>query len=413
MLNLGEERMKKMFNVFNNGFLVFFSVFLLSLFVSKVCLADGVDSLESAFKGGKFSGTIGNYFEFIASDTSESNSGWSTAYLTLKFETLSWNNLKFGSRFWTHGELYSDHDNGITDPFEVDIESKFTLPEMYLSYGFGEESNVTVGRWQNVGHIDDAESEGGYITFKEIEKLELLAGMFTRFAEIDYDDSEDFGRTNDSQEVDSEATYGAGSGAAVMFLEAQYKPVDVLKLNPYFMYHNNYASVLGLDAGISTEWKEHGIKYGGNVIYQHIYADIIGSSDANTIFIQPFVKKGPVELKLSYSMFDDGDSLNKPAWLKDCNDIIDQDIADNTSDAEVFEALVKYSFDKTWLSFAYSSATYAFSSSIGDGLKDYEFQVGHKITESFDINIRYFIVTFDNISQKDYNKVETLIQFKF
>lgn len=200
-----------------------------------ICVADEGNTIEEAFKGGKFSGTIGHYYEFIVREADDSNAGWSTAYVTLKYETLDWNRIKFGARFFAHGELYSDHSDGVTDPYGTDIETKVTLPEVYLNYGFFDESNVTVGRWNHkkVSHIDDAQSEGGFIQFKEIENLELIAGVMRRFAEIDYDDGEDFGRTNSAQKVDSESTYGAGSGPVVVFLEAKYQPMDILKINPF------------------------------------------------------------------------------------------------------------------------------------------------------------------------------------
>jgi len=391
-------------------------IFLISIFIMlsmNVCIAEEADTIEKAFKGGNVSGTIGNYFEFTKKDADDSDFGWSTAYITLKHETLSWNRLKFGARFFAHGQLYNDHDDGAADPYEADIETKFTLPEMYLNYSFLENSSGTIGRWRNVGHIDDAQSEGGYINFKEIENLELIAGAMLRFAEIDYDDSEDFGRTNKAQDVDSEDTYGAGSGSSVLFIEAIYQPIDLLKLNPYYMYHDNYASVFGIDTNINAKWEEYEVKYGGAIKYVNINADITGSDDANIIAVQPFVKKGPVKLDFSYSKFADGNALNHPGWLKDSFYLVDQNTANNNAGAEVFEFRIKYSFDKLWLSYAYATANYDTSSTEGEGYSDNEFQVGYHITDNLDVNVRSFIVAFDEIDDKDYNKVETLIRFKF
>ena len=391
-------------------------ILLISIFIMlsmDVCIAEEADTIEKAFKGGKVSGTIGHYFEFTTKDADDSDFGWSTASLTLKYETLSWNRLKFGARFFAHGELFNDHDDGTTDPYESDIETKFTLPEMYLNYGFLENSSVTMGRWKNVGHIDDAQSEGGYISFKEIENLELIAGAMVRFAEIDYDDSEDFGCTNSSQDVDSEVTYGAGSGSNVFFLETIYKPIDLLKLNPYYMYHHDYASVFGIDTNINAEWEEHEVKYGGTIKYVNINADITGREDANVISIQPFVQKGPVKFDFSYSKFAQGDALNHPGWLKDSFSLVDQNLANNNAGAEVFESRIKYSFDRVWLSYAYATANYDTSSTEGEGYSDNEFQVSCNITDDLDVNVRYFIVTFKDIDNTDYNKVETRMRFKF
>ncbi|MCK5581301.1 MAG: hypothetical protein KAJ18_08510 [Candidatus Omnitrophica bacterium] len=394
-------------------FVVLSILSIVCLSTAMVCFADEADTIEDAFKGGKVSGTIGSYIEHRIAEASDSDFGWSTAYLTLKYETLSWNRLKFGARFFAHGELHSDHDNETTDPYNVDIEKKFTLPEMYLTYGFLDDSSATVGRWKNVGHIDDAQSEGGYVKIKEIENLEILVGVMTRFAEADYDDNEDFGRSNDAQDLDADSTYGENSSSYLIFLEATYKPMDFLKLNPFYMHHDDYANVTGIETHVKGEWEEHEIKYGGKIIYEHVNADIAGSSDADIFVVMPYIKKGPVALDFSYQKYDDGDSLNHPAWAKDSFNLVDQDAAKNNAGAEVFETRIKLTIDKVWTSFAFATADFDTSATEGDGYQDYELQVGYQITDNLDINVRYFMVSFDNIDDKDYDKVESRVRFKF
>ena len=387
------------------------SVFL--VFSINAGLAEEADTLEEAFKGGSLSGEIGSYFEFTFAEASDSDYGWANAYLTLKYETLSWNNLEFGARFFAHGELFSDHDDGTTDPFDTDIETKFTLPELYLNYSFFDSSNVTIGRWKNVGHTEDKQSEGGYVRFKEIENVEIVAGIVKRLADVDHDDSEDFGRTNDSQVLDSEDPFGAGSGPILMFLEGTYQPIDIVTFNPYFMYHDDYASVFGIDTEINAEWEDYEVKYGGAIKYVNVNAEISGSTDANIFCLQPYIEKGPVKLEFSYSKFDDGDALNQPAWMADPFSIVDQDETKGNPGAEVFESKIKYSWDKTWVSYSYATATYDTHATEGEGYHDHEFQIGYDITESFDINVQYCIVSFDDIDNQDYNKIETLMRFKF
>lgn len=405
--------MMKMFQVVIKRML---GVFIFSFIAGHAFVAEGSETAASiieAFEGGNSSGTIGSYFEYTSSDMADNDSGWSNAYFTLKYETLNWKNLTFGARFWAHEELYSDHDNGTTDPFAVDIETKFTLPEFYLTYGFGEGSSATIGRWKNVGHIDDAQSEGGYVSFKEIENLEFLAGAMTRFAEIDYDDGEDFGRTNDAQDVSSNDNYGAGSGDCVLFFETIYQPIDLLELNPYFMYQDEYASVIGLDTNVNAEWEEYEVKYGGVIKYVNVNADIAGSDDANIIAIQPFVQKGSLKIDFSYSLFDDGNALNHPGWLADPFCLADQDAANSNAGAKIFEGRITYSMDKFWVSYLYATADYDTSATEGEGYHDHEFQIGYDFTDNLDINLRYFIVSFDDIDNRDYNKVETRMRFKF
>ena len=91
---------------------------------------------------------------------------------------------------------------------------------------------------------------------------------------------------------------------------------------------------------------------------------------------------------------------------------MDQDEAENNPGADVFEARIKYSLRRLWLSYAYATATYETSTSEGEGYSDNEFQIGYKITDNCDVNLRYFIVRFDEIDNKDYNKVESRFRFK-
>lgn len=88
-------------------------------------------------------------------------------------------------------------------------------------------------------------------------------------------------------------------------------------------------------------------------------------------------------------------------------------MADGNPGAEIFEARIKYSFDKFWASYVFGTASYDISATKGDGYTGNEFQVGYQITDNLDANVRYFIVKFDNIDDRDYNKVESRVRFKF
>lgn len=380
-----------------------------------VSFAQEAETIGNAFREGKISGTIGSYYEYVNRDADDSDGGWATAYFTLKYETLSWKGLKFGARGFVRGELYSDDDDGVTDPFDVDVESKYTLPELYLSYGFAERSNVTAGRWNHlkITHIDDNQSEGGYVQFKEIEGLELTAGVVKRFAEIDYDDGEDFGRNNDAQDLDSESTYGPGSNAYLYFFEGKYNGINMLVLNPYFIHHDDYASVYGIDTKIEAEMEDPELTYGGKASYYHVDADISGSGDANNYMLEPFVKLKPLYLSVGYARFDDGNALNKPAWLRDYFLPVDQLITYGIADSNVIFGKLKLTFGDFWTHFAFSDSDYATTVVRGDGSQEYELQFGYKFPKNIDLNIRLFDVQFDNVDDRDYQKIESHLRFKF
>lgn len=384
------------------------------LAVVSMSFAQEAGTIESAFKDGKISGTIGSYYEFVNRDADNSDSGWATAYLTLKYETLRWNDLKIGARFFAHGRLYSDHDD-VTDPFDVDVESQFTLPELYFNYALTENSSVTVGRWnhQKVTHLDDAQSEGAYVQIKEMEDLDITIGIIRRFAEIDYDDGEDFGRNNDAQDLDSEDTFGAGSSQYLFFFEGKYDALDMLTFNPYFMVHGDYASVYGIDAKIETDIVDPEIILGSKVSYYHVDADISGSGDANNYMVAPFVKIDPVYLSVGFARFDDGNALIKPAWLRDYFLPVDQLITYATPDSDIVFGKLKLTFGDFWTHFAFSDSNYATTVDRGDASQEYELQFGYKFPKNVDLNVRLFDVQFDNVDDRDYQKVESRLRFKF
>ena len=43
----------------------------------------------------------------------------------------------------------------------------------------------------------------------------------------------------------------------------------------------------------------------------------------------------------------------------------------------------------------------------------YELQFGYKFVKNVDLNVRLFDVQFDNVDDRDYQKIESLLRFKF
>jgi len=403
---------KKMNSANLARFLLFSLVFMI---ISNMCFAQGAESINLAFSNAKIKGTIGSYFEFTDADRVNSDFSWATGYLTIKYETRSWNRFKFGARFFAHTQLYSDSDNSAIDPFQTDIESPYTLPELYLNYGFSEESSMRVGRWnhQKISHIDDAQSEGAYLSIKEIPGLELIFGFMSRFAEIDYDDGEDFGRNNKSQDLDNDDVYGLGSQGYLMFIESRFKAGDFFKINPYLMYQDKYAAVYGIDAKIENKDEDSKISYGTMIDYYFVDADKSGSGDSSNFAFFPFIAIKSTEITLGYANFDNGSSLNKPVWLRDYFTLADQQKEYGVSGSEKYFAKVRFAISKFWMHVVYADNNYDFNSSRGDDAQELESQVGYNFSESVDLNIRLFDVRYDNVADKDYQRIEARARFKF
>ncbi len=367
-------------------------------------------TVKDAFANGRLKGTIGSYYEYVDKDADDKNTTWATGYIFLKYQTAEWNRFYFGTAFLGHNQLHNDADDG-SDPYAKDIETRYAMPEAYLGVRVGEKSHIVAGRYNHkkITHIDDAQSEGAYVQIKDIPNVELNAGFMQRFAEIDYDDGEDFGRTNDSQDL----TANEDTGDVLLWVDGRVKVADgMLKFNPYFMAQDDYASVYGMDTDVKIKAGDD-VSFGGRVDFYHVASDVTGTDDSNNYAVSPFVGFGPVTLTAGYAKFDDGNSLNKPNWLKDgLVGELDQDKAYGLPDCEVYFAKAKVKFGNFWAHAAVGQYEYELGSS-GDGSQELELQLGYKFTKNFDANLRLFDVSYDNVNDKDYQKMELRIRYKF
>lgn len=156
-----------------------------------------------------------------------------------------------------------------------------------------------------------------------------------------------------------------------------------------------------------------GLTYGSKFNYYHVAEDISANDDSNNFAVFPFAEKGPIEVTVGYARFDNGDSLNKPEWLRDYFSILDQQKEYANAGSEKYFAKVKLTIDKYWTHFAYGDNNYDFTTSDGDRSQEYEPQFGYKFTKNLDLNLRLFDVQYSKVDDKDYQKVEARIRFKF
>jgi hypothetical protein len=398
-----------------NRFVGVFLSAILSMAAASVSFANTPITLEEMLRDGKITTEVGSYFEQTNSKQADKDFGWANAYISLKYETMERKRVKAGVGFFAHSQLYSRSEDG-TDPFNTDVEKEYTVPEVYLNWGFTEKSNVTLGRWNHkkVTHIDDAQSEGAYVNIKEIPDLELIAGFMTRFAEIDYDDSEDFGRTNDAQDLNSEATYGPGAEPYLLFLDPRYKVNDMLNLNPFAYYQHGYAGVYGLDTKVKHELKSSGITYGSDFNYYHVVSDRSTQGDADVWMIAPNIAKGPISIRMGVLNLDGGNSFNRPDWFAEYYAELDQTRPyGSNADMELYFGRIKYSKDKFWTQLAYGDYSYDWKSTQGNGSKEMEWLTGYKFTKNLSADIRLFNVLYDDVVDRDYKKVETFVRYTF
>ncbi len=390
--------------------------------------AEDATSFVDAFKNGKVKGTIGTYVEGTdyedeyasgGSVKSKESFSWQTAYLQLKYETARWNKLKLGVKFLAHGELFNDTDDSFSngdDAFDKDIETKYSLPELYLDYAFTDKTNLRIGRWghSKFTHIDDAQSEGFFLQTKEIENLDVVLGLMTRFAELDYDDGEDFGQEDDKQDLSDDAAYGKDSDDFLVFAEVTWKPTDCIELNPYVYHQGDYATVVGLDTKLQTKVSDS-VKVGANVMGYGVSSDVQDTDDAFCWTIEPFAEVGGFTFAIGHTEFDgdeDDKALNKPAWFRDYLVGFDQDKEYAEQNCSVNYAKIKYKKGK-------------FGTHLYCGVYDYgvdqdkqaietELQFKYTFASNWDANVRFFDVNYNGEAESsDYQKVEARVRYNF
>lgn len=388
-------------------------------------------SLKEALTGGKIKGTIGTYFEHLDYDGQAKDSfGWQTGYLKLKYETQRWNGLKLGASLLAHTELYNDTDGDFkgnnVDAFDNDIEEKYSIPELYLDWNFAGKTSLRLGRFNHkkFTHIDDAQSEGFYLQSKDIENLTLTFGAIREFAELDYDDGEDFGQKDGKQDLSNDAKYGRGSDDYLIFAEAKYE-IDNLMINPYFMSQDDYAQVVGADIDVNGKINESitiGLKGKAyNVSPSGKMSDTM--DDAFCYSLAPYIKVGGFSAEIGYAE-GDGDAddtkkaMNKPAWMRDYLTGFDQD--------KTFGKLSAQGASGQWVKLGYKTGGWKFHVAHGifdndesgatddSEINETEFIVGYKFDNGLDLQTRYFMVDYENnADHKDYDKVEVRLRYKF
>ncbi|MBN2704505.1 MAG: OprD family outer membrane porin [Pontiellaceae bacterium] len=373
--------------------------------------------LAGMVTNGTFKGTIGTYIE--ANDFANGRDfSWGTGYIDLKAESGRYLRTKFGISVVGHTPLWEESSNG-KNYYKVDIEKRFGVSELYTDVLLTDKTALRVGRWANSGtHIDDSHSEGLYVESKEWKNLSVKAGAFRRFAELDYDDGEDFGRVNGAQKL---SNLSSDAGDWAFFAEFGTK-LQNSKLNPYLYVHPGYAQVYGLDT--KTEWETGdesaaGIRLDG---YQVFADNETGMNDAWAMTLAPYYTAGPMEFTVGYiAMSGDAQGANdmtKPAWFRDYLPINDQVVPFNNTGAmqgiDSVYGKIKYTQGAFWTHFLAASHNYE-NSSIGTGSTELELQFGYNLGNGMDVNLRLFDCEFEGTggSAVDYQKVELVAKYSF
>ncbi len=380
------------------------------------------NSLAEAFTNGKFKGTLGSYGEHkdYTHGGDKKDYGWLTGYLKLGYETARWNGLKLGVSTISHAQL-ADNSDQSDKYYDKDIEERHAIPELYLDYLISKKTNFRIGRYNHkkITHIDDSHSEGFYLRSKEIDNLDVVIGAMVRFAELDYDDMEDFGQQDGKQDLADKEHYG-DSDDVLWFAEATYK-IGIAEFNPFLYYQGGYATVYGMDTVLEGKVSED-VKLGTNIYAYGVDVDSDTDSeyadkeDGYGYNFEPFVKVGNWKVSIGNAGVSGKEgSVSKPAWFKDYLTGFDQDIVGSKAKQgmDVIYGKIAWKSGKWKAHAKYGAYTYDVKEDKG-GINETELQASYKFTSKLDLNVRLFHVDYTkDAGQGDYDKVEARIRYKF
>ena len=203
------------------------------------------------------------------------------------------------------------------------------------------------------------------------------------------------------------------TGDFLYFLEGRVSVSDdLLKVNPYLMGQEDYATVSGLDTDLKLELNDD-MDAGLRVDMYNVFADEEGQDDSFNWTVSPYVKAGALKFTVGYTQF--GDGMNKPSWLKDgLVGELDQDTAYGQKDCSVVFGKVRADLsDSLWMHVAAGQYDYDMDAEAGDSSFELEWQGGYQISKNTDVNLRLFDVSYDNGTDSDYQKVEARLRCKF
>ena len=351
-------------------------------------MAFGADTIDSAFKEGKVSGSLALYGEKYDHKDGEKDSGFGNANATVAFETGSFYGLNAKAEFKGNldlGEVEDgDRENGA--PFE----NNSLMTEAYIKYakeGFA----LTAGR-----QAVDLEWLGDYheavvAAITAIPDTTVVLGYTQRKAESGIDLSEDFHEFNGNK------------GAYV--IDVKYAGLEGIEFNPYAYSAPDVADWYGLKTTFTADM------FGAVAHYAISSEDTqddgsIGHLELNTTLSGVSAAVGYIktdkDVGAGSMLAAEGDNISP---FEDGTQVYE-------ADARTVYGSLGYTIADIELGALYGQTTYG---STDDKEKELNLTASYPITESLVASLLYGDVTADsnNTDYSDYNKVLASVEYTF
>jgi len=361
---------------------------IVSGLIASSSMAFGANSIDSAFKEGKASGSLALYGEKVDKKGGALDSGFGNANATVAYETADFKGFNAKAEFKGNlglGELErNDRSGGVDSAFA----NNSLMTEAYLKYAM-EGLSLTAGR-----QAIDLEWLGDYneavvAAVTAVPDTTIVLGYTQRQAESGFDLSEDFADVNGNK------------GAYVV--DAKYTGLKSLEFNPYAYSAPDLANWYGLKTTFTADM------FGVVAHYALSNEDVVDVENGSIGHVELNTKVAEVSAAVGYiktdkdggdgSMSELGDNISP---LEDGNQVYE-------ADAKTVYGSLGYSIASIDLGALYGETTYGVDN---EKEKELNLTVGHSFTESLAAEILFADIKAES-SNNDYNKVLASVEYTF
>ncbi len=354
-------------------------------------MAFGADSIESAFKEGKVSGSLGLYGEKHDKGTGNPNSGFGNGNVTVDYETAEFKGLTAKAEFKGNlglGEVEKD-DRRDGAPFN----NNALMTEAYIKYT-NSAFFVSAGRqaidleWLSDYH------EAVVAGITAVPDTTIVVGYTQRKAESGIDTSEDFYEFNGNK------------GAYV--LDVKYTGLKSVELNPYYYSAPDVADWYGLKAKYTADM------FGGVAHYAYSSVDIANEKDGSIGQLELNTTIKDLTAAIGYIKTDKDNGIGHMDAAGDNINPFDAGNHVYSADAKTPYAKLGYTIAGVELGALYGETTYE---SKDYKEKELNLTVGHSFTDSLKASLLYAVINADSADTRatayDDKYVFAKVEYKF
>lgn len=338
----------------------------------------GADSIDSAFKEGKVSGSLNVYNETYSDGQDK---GFTSGDIELGFETASYMGVT-GKVGFVGAHIFDEKNDGDSDSL---FSSKAIMSEANLSYatdGF----SLTVGRqaigleWMGDYH------EAVVAAITAVPDTTIVLGYSDKVAVAGVDEIADFAKVNGKK------------GAYVV--DVKYAGLEGFEFNPYFYSLPDVADSYGLKATYSSDM------FGAVAHYAEADVDSV-SNDDSILHLEGSTSIAGLSLALGYIKTDKDAGADNIGAKDDNISPFEEGNKVYEVDARTTYGSIGYEIAGVSLGALYGETKYSSSKE-----KELNLMLDYSFTDSLSLSALYADITAES-SADDYNKFLATVSYSF